>query len=164
MSEVVQDTTITTEQVEQGAADVIFKDDKTTDSQQTKDAEIKTEAKGDKPEEKVNEPSATEDKPAEEPATPEVELKLELKDGVSEADLSEVLEFAKENKLSQDAAQKIIDSRSALQSKFAQTQAQALSNAIESFCKSLPIRASNLKTFGWFPKPVLSSTSLKSLS
>lgn len=133
MSEVVQDTTITTEQVEQGAADVIFKDDKTTDTQQTKDAEVTTEAKGEQPENKVNEPPATEDKPAEEPATSEVELKLELKDGVSEEDMSEVLEFAKENKLSQEAAQKIIDSRSALQSKFANAQAQALSNAIESW-------------------------------
>lgn len=133
MSEVVQDTTITTEQVEAGAADVIFKDDKAKDAQQTEGAEIKAEAEGTKPETEVNEPPATEDKPAEEPATSEVELKLELKDGVSETDLSEVLEFAKENKLSQEAAQKIIDSRSALHSKFAQAQAQALSNAIESW-------------------------------
>lgn len=133
MSEVVQDTTITTEQVEAGAADVIFKDDKTTDTQQAENAKVETKAEGTEPENKVNEPPATEDKPAEEPATSEVELKLELKDGVSEQDISEVLEFAKENKLSQEAAQKIIDSRSALHSKLEQAHAQALSNAIESW-------------------------------
>lgn len=133
MSEVVQDTTITTEQVEAGAADVIFKDDKAADSQQAESAKVETEAKGVESPEKVNESAATEDKPAEEQPAAEVELKLELKDGVSEEDVSEVLEFAKENKLSQEAAQKILDSRSALQSKFANAQAQALSNAIESW-------------------------------
>lgn len=133
MSEVVQDTTITTEQVEAGVADVIFKDDKAADAQQAKDTEVKAEAEGEKPPEKVDEPAATEDKPAEEQPVAEVELKLELKDGVSEADLSEVLEFAKENKLSQEAAQKIIDSRSSLYSKFEQAHAQSLKNAIESW-------------------------------
>jgi len=131
MSEVAQDTTITTDQVvaEKSDADVIFaNDEKQNDSKaEIKQDENKTEAEGKQLPEETSKP--TEEASSQEAAS--AELKLELKEGLTEGDLNDVLSFAKENNISQSAAQKILDSKLEAKVKFEQEKKQNLQNAIE---------------------------------
>lgn len=105
--------------------------DKTQPQQETK-AESTTEAKGEIPAEKATEPEKQSgETPVESTEKIEPELELKLTDGLSESDLQEIKEFAKENKISNEVAQKILDGRLDLKSKFVAANDAALKGAIE---------------------------------
>jgi len=127
MSEVAQETTTTTEQVsaEKSDADVIFANEQEQNNSEAenKQVENKAEAEGEQLQEQDSKPS--------EEKSEEGEFKLELIEGLTEEDLKEVVEFAKENNISQQAAQKILDIKLSEKQKFEDGTKKNLANAIE---------------------------------
>jgi len=89
-----------------------------------KPSEKSAEAGGETPEETGADPDKSDDKPNEEEA--ESEFVLNVGEGASQADADEITAFAKENKLSKEAAQKLLDSRVALNKKFKDDQTKFL--------------------------------------
>lgn len=105
MSETTTDTTKVVDPVtESKAEDVIFdsKPQEEVKPKESTEAAVETKEEQTEPEKKADEPKQD---------SKEVDAKLELKDGLTQADLDEVQSMMKEYSLSKEAAQKILDSR-----------------------------------------------------